>query len=472
MKKIIFIFLAMLLTAVQTVLAQKDTLNYMDANGKKQGHWIQKYPNGNVQFEGYFKNNNPVGQVKKYHENGKLKYDMYYNPKDLNQVTVTMYDIAGELAAKGEYYAKKKNGLWQYYGASNQVMLSENYNHGLLDGKSVVYWQTNPSQEMEIKFWKDSLKHGDWIWFYEDGKIRQKAQYKENKLNGDFLVFFPDGTKHIEGKYFEDVRDGVWNYFKEDGSLTRYEQTAMLYALYLDLLPNEESVAVVTDELISSIEKYGNCMYTGFLGTSIITKTLTKIGRSDVAYTLLLQHNYPSWLYSVDQGANTIWERWNTYTTADGFGDVSMNSFNHYSYGAVAGWMYQTIAGIGFDPENPGFKNIVLAPAFDTRLSHIKSSYESAYGLIQTETTVTEGGWTYTATVPANTTATAKLPAEGKVLTVNGKTIMLERGKEAHLTPAFARAYKHRVEMQAARLRRRRKLAEEEEKRAREAGNT
>lgn len=219
MKKISFIFLAMLLTTVQTVLAQKDTLNYMDANGKKQGHWIQKFPNGNVQFEGYFKNNNPVGQVKKYHENGKLKYDMYYNPKDLNQVTVTMYDIAGELAAKGEYYAKKKNGLWQYYGASNQVMLSENYNHGLLDGKSVVYWQTNPSQEMEIKFWKDSLKHGDWIWFYEDGKIRQKAQYKENKLNGDFLVFFPDGTKHIEGKYFEDVRDGVWNYFKEDGSL-------------------------------------------------------------------------------------------------------------------------------------------------------------------------------------------------------------------------------------------------------------
>jgi hypothetical protein len=68
MKKISFIFLAMLLTAVQTVLAQKDTLNYMDANGKKQGHWIQKYPNGNVQFEGYFKNNNPVGQVKKYHQ--------------------------------------------------------------------------------------------------------------------------------------------------------------------------------------------------------------------------------------------------------------------------------------------------------------------------------------------------------------------------------------------------------------------
>ena len=210
-------------------------------------------------------------------------------------------------------------------------------------------------------------------------------------------------------------------FVKEDGSLTRFEQTAQLYALYLDLLPNEESVAVVTDDLISSIEKYGNKMYTGFLGTSIITKTLTKVGRSDVAITLLLQHEYPSWLYSVDLGANTIWERWNTYTTADGFGDVSMNSFNHYSYGAVAGWMYQTLAGIGYDTENPGFKNIVLAPAFDPRLEHIKSSYESVYGLIETESNVNGGNWTYKATIPANTTATVKLPVDGKVLTVNGK---------------------------------------------------
>ena len=212
-------------------------------------------------------------------------------------------------------------------------------------------------------------------------------------------------------------------FVKEDGSLTRFEQTAQLYALYLDLLPNEESVAVVTDDLISSIEKYGNKMYTGFLGTSIITKTLTKVGRSDVAITLLLQHEYPSWLYSVDLGANTIWERWNTYTAADGFGDVSMNSFNHYSYGAVAGWMYQTLAGIGYDTENPGFKNIVLAPAFDPRLEHIKSSYESVYGLIQTETTVSGESWTYKATIPANTTAKVELPVGSLVLKVNGKAV-------------------------------------------------
>ena len=230
-------------------------------------------------------------------------------------------------------------------------------------------------------------------------------------------------AEHYQNIYQREKQIFQERFVTEDGSLTRYEQTAQLYALYLDLLPNAESVAVVTDDLISSIEKYGNCMYTGFLGTSIITKTLTKVGRSDVAYTLLLQHDYPSWLYSVDQGANTIWERWNTYTAESGFGDVSMNSFNHYSYGAVAGWMFQSVAGIGFDPENPGFKNIVLAPAFDARLDHVKSAYESAYGLIKTETNVTGEGWTYHATVPANTSATVKLPVQGKSLTVNGKSL-------------------------------------------------
>ena len=226
---------------------------------------------------------------------------------------------------------------------------------------------------------------------------------------------------HYMGIYEREKQIFQERFVNEDGSLTRYEQTAQLYALYLDLLPNAESEAVVAEALIASIESYGNIMLTGFLGTSIITKTLTKIGRSDVAYTLLLQENYPSWLYSVNQGANTIWERWNTYTAETGFGDVSMNSFNHYSYGAVAGWMYQTMAGIGYDTENPGFKNIVLAPAFDERLPEIKSAYESVYGLIETETVISDSGWTYKATIPANTTAAVKLPVAN--ITVNGKAL-------------------------------------------------
>lgn len=218
MRRLVQFFLFSLIIPYSVIAQKTDTLNYMDANGKKQGYWIQKYENGNIKFEGYFKNNVPVGIVKKYHENGVLKYDMYYDPKDIHSVCVTMYDIVGELSAKGSYYAKKKNGLWQYFGNSGKLIMEESYNHGKLDGKSVVYWQSQENQPMEIKYWKDSMKHGDWIWFYEDGKVRQKAHYELDSLSGDFTVFFPDGKIHISGSYSGNIRDGLWIYNNEDGS--------------------------------------------------------------------------------------------------------------------------------------------------------------------------------------------------------------------------------------------------------------
>ena len=92
---------------------------------------------------------------------------------------------------------------------------------------------------------------------------------------------------------------------------------------------------------------------------------------------------YPAWLYSVDQGATTIWERWNSYVKATGFGPVGMNSFNHYAYGAVLAWMYGTMAGISEDPKAPGFKHIILAPIPDKRVGHVDASYNSAYGTIK-----------------------------------------------------------------------------------------
>ena len=135
-----------------------------------------------------------------------------------------------------------------------------------------------------------------------------------------------EAAAHYRTIYEREKKIFQERYVAEDGSLLRWEQTALLYALYLDLLPNQQSVDAVTNQLLNSIAQYGDIMMTGFLGTSIITNTLTKIGRSDVAYTLLLQHDYPSWLYSVDQGATTMWERWNTYTEADGCGPASMTS--------------------------------------------------------------------------------------------------------------------------------------------------
>ncbi len=130
-----------------------------------------------------------------------------------------------------------------------------------------------------------------------------------------------------------------------------------------------------------------------------------------MAYTLLLQHKNPSWLYSIDQGATTFWERWNSYTKETGFGDAGMNSFNHYAYGAVISWMYSAMAGIREDLAVPGFRHFFLQPQPDKRVGSVKASYNSASGLIESAWEYgADGKWKWTYTIPANTTATVILP--------------------------------------------------------------
>lgn len=212
-------------------------------------------------------------------------------------------------------------------------------------------------------------------------------------------------------------------YLNEDGTIIqKYRcQTASLFALYLKLNPNAAAIASTKKDLLDNIKRHGDKLQTGFLGTSILMDALTQCGSTDVAYTLLLQRGNPSWLYSVDQGATTVWERWNSYTLDKGFGPVGMNSFNHYAYGAVASWMYGTMAGIREDLNAPGFKHIILAPIPDERIAQVKAAFNSPYGPILTESTWGAIGWIYSATIPANTTATLYLPAGNQ--SVNGKAL-------------------------------------------------
>ncbi len=168
-------------------------------------------------------------------------------------------------------------------------------------------------------------------------------------------------------------------------------------------------------------------LMTGFIGTSWISKALSDNGHTDVAYKLLQQTTYPSWLYSVEQGATTIWERLNSYTHTEGFsGGTQMNSFNHYSFGAVAAWMYNYSLGIERDEYTPGFKHFYLKPEIDPTggITFAKGHYDSMYGRIYSAWAV-EGDVThYQFSVPANTTATLKLKASSiKKIRENGKPI-------------------------------------------------
>ena len=188
-------------------------------------------------------------------------------------------------------------------------------------------------------------------------------------------------------------------------------QTPILFALKNELLDGTARDNMLK-RLRDNFAEHGNCLQTGFLGTSILMPVLTENGMSDIAYELLFQRKNPSWLYSVDNGATTIWERWNSYTIDGGMGPQGMNSFNHYAYGVVCQWIWETVAGIAADPLQPGFRHIIMKPVPDKRLGHLDAEYKSAAGLIKSSWKYEGDKWIWKFTIPKGTTATVTLPGE------------------------------------------------------------
>ena len=188
-------------------------------------------------------------------------------------------------------------------------------------------------------------------------------------------------------------------------------QTPALFALKLNLVEGSARENMLA-RLRKNFEEHGNCLQTGFLGTSILMQTLTENGMVDIAYELLFQRENPSWLYSVDNGATTIWERWNSYMVDKGMAPRGMNSFNHYAYGAVCEWIWETAAGIASDPSLPGFRHIIMKPVPDKRLGSVKAEYKSASGLIKSAWNYEGDTWVWTFTIPKGTTADVTLPGE------------------------------------------------------------
>lgn len=185
----------------------------------------------------------------------------------------------------------------------------------------------------------------------------------------------------------------------------------------------------ITDQKVN-VPPYS--LMTGFIGTAWINKALSIVNKTDLAYRLLQQPTYPSWIYPIDQGATTIWERLNSYTHTDGFGgNNNMNSFNHYSFGAIGGWMFANSLGIQRDEASPGFKHFVLKPEPDPtrKMTYAKGYYDSMYGRIKSSWEITNDGCRYSFVVPANTSATFYLKtANWKAVLVNGKSISVANG--------------------------------------------
>lgn len=209
---------------------------------------------------------------------------------------------------------------------------------------------------------------------------------------------------------FERVRAAFQSEFlREDGRLTVDQQTAYLVALAFDLLPPEVRHRAA-ERLVANIRDLNWHLSTGFIGISHLNPTLTLAGHSDVAYRLLFQDTFPSWLYPVKHGATTIWERWNGWTHEEGFFNPQMNSFNHYSLGSVGEWFFRHVLGIELDPDIPGFRRFVLRPYVGEGLDHARGSYRTLHGEVRSAWRREANRLVWDVTVPPNTSARISIP--------------------------------------------------------------
>ena len=263
---------------------------------------------------------------------------------------------------------------------------------------------------------------------FQKGKVTPEAKQYWNYLGGCYwvldsqlMLWMAKGTGRAEAaaKYEKMVATAKAYMKKEffstpDGlvlPIFRDMQTPALFALKLGLVEGDAKAKTI-EGLKASIQANNGRLHTGFLGTSIAMDVLTENGLSDLAYEILLGHDFPGWLYSVDQGATTIWERWNSYVKETGFGPVGMNSFNHYAYGCVLGWLYKSAAGIASCPRDPGFKRLVMKPQPCKRLGSVKAEYDTPAGLVKSAWCYKGDTWVWDFTVPAGATAYVTLPGE------------------------------------------------------------
>jgi alpha-L-rhamnosidase len=218
-------------------------------------------------------------------------------------------------------------------------------------------------------------------------------------------------SKDADAKRYDDVVQNIRAafqkaYIKDDGEVGTGTQTSYVVALYTKMAPTALEPLLV-DRLVKDIEARNWHLSTGFLGTPFLLFTLADHGRSDVAYRLLLNDTYPSWGYMLSKGATTWWERWNGDT-----GDPAMNSYNHYAFGSVIAWVYRYAAGIDTTLDSPGFKQIVVHPHLDARMTAARAEYDSVYGKIVSDWKGTPAGpFSLKVTIPANTSAKVFLPA-------------------------------------------------------------
>ena len=281
----------------------------------------------------------------------------------------------------------------------------------------------------ETYIFKSGFHFGDWLSFAEYYTYNYNAPdygYAGANTDKDLIAtayfYYTTGLlekiarvvgKNQDADAFRELLPKIKDAFCKEfmtktGRLISGTQTAYVLALAFDLLP-EEMIPIVAKRLADDVNYFGH-LTTGFLGTPLICQALEENGYADIAYNLLLNKKYPSWLYPITKGATTIWERWDGIKPDGTFQTVGMNSFNHYAYGAVGNWLYTSVAGIRQDADHPGYKRAIIKPILTNKFDFVKASYKSVYGEIISHWVLKDGEVKLNITIPPNTTALVYLP--------------------------------------------------------------
>lgn len=304
---------------------------------------------------------------------------------------------------------------WNFYQAyGDKKLLAGQY-------ASMKAWVEYIRSISKNNLWNSGPHYGDWLFYTMADDRDGKAAITDKFLIAQ--VFYAYSTQNVinAAKVLErdndviaytallnDIKKAFMSeYVTPSGRLVSGTQTAYVLALNFDMLP-EKMRAQAAERLAQNVKAYGNHLTTGFLGTPYLCHVLTRFGYNDVAYKLLLQDTYPSWLYPVKRGATTIWERWDGIKPDGSFEAVSMNSFNHYAYGAIGDWMYRCMTGINQDA--PGYKKIIIAPKPGGKITHAEADLETMYGKIKSAWKLENGKMIMDVIIPPNTTAKIILP--------------------------------------------------------------
>lgn len=285
--------------------------------------------------------------------------------------------------------------------------------------------------------WNTGFHFGDWLFYHplddNDGRAAVTDKYliaqcfyahSTQLLINAARVLGKTQDVATYTKLLEAIKKAfIHEYVTPSGRLVSSTQTAYVLALNFDMLP-ENQRAQAAERLVANIRSYDNHITTGFLGTPYICEVLTRFGYSKVAYQLLLQKTYPSWLYPVKMGATTIWERWDGIKPDGTFENAGMNSFNHYAYGAIGDWMYRKMVGLDTYEDGVGYKHSRIQPHIGGGFTSAKASLDTYFGTLSNEWKITGNTLTMNVQIPVNTHATVFLPfADAASVKVDGQPL-------------------------------------------------